>query len=116
MTEHDHQVALFDWCDLMRWKHPELELLFAIPNGGHRNKATAARLKAEGVRAGVPDICLPVARKCFHSMFIELKRPKTGRVSETQSEWHVKLQAAGNLVEVCQGWEAASEVLKWYLS
>ena len=48
------QQALFDWAKISGI--PDLDLLHAIPNGGHRNKATAGRLKAEGVKRGVPDI------------------------------------------------------------
>jgi hypothetical protein len=62
-------------------------MLFAIPNGGARHKAIAGKLRAEGVRAGVPDICLPVPRGEYHGLFIELKRPKGGHVSEEQEAW-----------------------------
>ena len=55
MSEHDEQVLIFKWARLSEGRWPELALLFAIPNGGHRHKAVAAKLKAEGVRAGVPD-------------------------------------------------------------
>ena len=61
-SEHQEQAALFRWAWFAQVKHPALALLYAIPNGGHRHKAVAARMKAEGVKAGVPDLCLPVAR------------------------------------------------------
>ena len=67
-SEHAEQVALFKWAEFAAARWPELTLMHAIPNGGHRNKITAARLKAEGVRAGVPDICLPVARGGWHGL------------------------------------------------
>ena len=54
--EHVEQAALFRWAEFARARLPELTLLHAIPNGGHRHKATAARLKAEGVKRGVPDL------------------------------------------------------------
>ena len=56
--EHDQQVLLFRWASHYR----ELDCMYAIPNGGHRDVRVAARLKAEGVKAGVPDICLPIPR------------------------------------------------------
>ncbi len=59
-TEHEEQVALFQWAE--RSGIPELELMTAIPNGGYRHPATAAHLKAEGVQAGYPDILIDVAR------------------------------------------------------
>ena len=51
-TEHDEQCALFAWAAANEAQHPELAMLVAIPNGGYRPMATAARLKAEGVAAG----------------------------------------------------------------
>ena len=56
MTE---QVALFGWAEYNEAYYPELRLLYAIPNGGHRHKAMSAELKAEGVKPGVPNLCLP---------------------------------------------------------
>ena len=73
MSEHDEQSAIFEWAALMQGAYPELGLLFAIPNGGKRDKATAGKLKAEGVKAGVPDMCLPVSNGKYHGLFIELK-------------------------------------------
>ena len=61
MSEHLHQKALFEWADRMEGAWPELRLMYAIPNGGLRTKAQAGKLKAEGVKPGVPDIHLPVA-------------------------------------------------------
>jgi len=63
--EHKEQKALFRWAGFRAQQKPELELLYAILNGGHRHKAVGRRLKAEGVKRGVPDICLPVPRGGF---------------------------------------------------
>jgi hypothetical protein len=71
---------------MMESKYPALRMLHAIPNGGHRHKATAARLKAAGVKAGVPDICLPVARGDWHGLYIELKVGKN-KLTEAQRRW-----------------------------
>ena len=60
--EHEEQVKVFTWARWAEAARPELALLFAVPNGGRRDKVTAGRLKAEGVKAGVLDIWLPVAR------------------------------------------------------
>ncbi len=56
MSEHQEQCALFHWAAHMESKHPQLGLLFAIPNGGLRNKLVARKLKMEGVKAGVLEI------------------------------------------------------------
>jgi hypothetical protein len=112
--EHEEQKALFKWARLTEKHIPELALLFAIPNGGHRHKAVAAKLRAEGVRAGVPDLFLPVACGIFHGLFIELKA-KGGRTTETQGEWLQALWSRGYCTAVCYGWEAAKDEIEEYL-
>lgn len=114
--EDAEQATLMSWAAMQKGKYPELELLFHIPNGGRRNAAEAARFKAEGVKAGVPDLFLPVARNGLHGLWIEMKRREGGRVSEHQSEWIERLRVQGYAVEVCYGWQEASKVLTEYLS
>ena len=120
MSEHDEQIALFKWSALRANTIPALRMLLAVPNGGHRNKITAARLKAEGVRAGAPDIVLPVPSGIYASLWIELKRPKTpgkakGVTSELQLQWLGDLQSYGNCVGVCYGWDEARILIESYL-
>lgn len=114
-TEHDEQVALFEWAALASRHLPDLGMLFAIPNGGARHKAVAGKLRAEGVQSGVPDICLPVARGGFHGLFIELKRASGGAVSEEQRGWIQALRRQGYHAGVCHGFEAAQAALLRYL-
>ena len=113
-TEHQEQVALFRWARFAMAARPELRLLHAIPNGGHRHKAVAARMKAEGVRAGVPDVFLPVPRGGFAGLYVEMKT-RRGRVSEEQRQWIEGLRAQGYRVEVCRGWNAAREAIEEYV-
>ena len=114
-TESAEQQALFHWAALNERRYPELRMLHHIPNGGKRNIATARRLKAEGVKAGVPDICLPVARCGCHGLYIELKRGKGFRVTELQMAWIQDLAREGYSVHVCVGWEAAARAIEGYL-
>lgn len=113
-TEHQEQVAVIQWCYLNRKKHIELQLLYAIPNGGKRSISEAVKFKAEGVKSGVPDLCLPVPRHGFGSLYIEMK-VKGGKVSEHQKEWHKALEHVGNKVVVCWSAEEAIEELKRYI-
>jgi hypothetical protein len=113
-TEHDEQAALVEACLLLEGHHPELALLFAIPNGGERHIAVAARLKAEGVKAGVPDLFLPVARGGCHGLWIEMKVGRN-RLTANQLAWVERLRGQGYRVEVCYGYEAALAVLLEYL-
>jgi hypothetical protein len=113
--EHAHQVALFAWRDRVIRQHPELRMLYAVPNGGLRSPRTAARLKAEGVRAGVPDIALDVPRNGWHGLRIELKRPGRHSVTQAQREWIESLREYGYRAEVAVGWDAARELIVDYL-
>lgn len=95
---------------------PELACLYHVPNGGHRARKTAAELARSGVRAGVPDYCLPVPRGGFHGLYVELKRLSGGRTSPEQREWLAMLQAQGYRAVVCRGWEQAWAVIRDYLA
>ena len=114
-TEHREQANLIQWAALNRVKYPELDLLFAIPNGGHRHPVVAAKMKAEGVKAGVPDLQLPVPRGVYIGLFIEMKRKVGGVVSKKQAEWREALSAVGHCVRVCHGWEDAVKTITQYL-
>lgn len=113
--EDQEQETIFQWADLMMSQYPELEYMYHVPNGGARSKATAARLKRQGVRAGVPDIVLPVARMHFCGLYIELKRIKGGKVSEEQKKWLAYLNRAGYLAVECKGADEAIEAITNYL-
>lgn len=87
-----------------------------MPNGGKRNIKTAADLKAEGVKAGVPDISLPYPTSRHHGLYIEMKREKGGRVSDKQKEWLEYLNSVGYLAVVCKGFEEAKDCILQYLA
>lgn len=85
-TEHEEQRELVRW---FRQSWPDVRI-FAIPNGGARSKATAARLKAEGVSSGVPDLFVPAWR-----LWVEMKRSKGGSLSPEQKDWIKYLESVG---------------------
>lgn len=114
MSEAQEQRALFQWAGYAEQQYPELKLLHHIPNGGKRDVRTAANLKKEGVKAGVPDICLPVTRGQYHGLYIELKTVK-GKVQKNQKEWLNALNSEGYATKVCYGWLEAKEVIEKYL-
>lgn len=115
-TESEEQQRIFEWAWWSRGRYPELELLHSIPNGGARCKATAGRLKAEGVKAGVPDMFLPVPRAQKHGLYIELKKKKGGRLSDEQKKWIAALAAKGYTAIVCHGADEAIKAITGYLS
>jgi hypothetical protein len=108
------QEALFSWAWHMQHSIPELTMLYHIPNGGRRDRAEAANLKRQGVKAGVPDICLPVARGGFHGLYIELKAGNN-KPTEKQETWIFALREQGYQAVVCNGWDAARETILKYL-
>lgn len=114
-TEHNEQVSLFQWWDITQCKKPWASLLFAIPNGGLRNIVTAARLKAEGVKPGIPDLFLAWPAGGLHGLWIELKTPK-GRPSRIQKEVLEILRSAGYAAVVAYGWDQAMRYIELYLA
>lgn len=114
-SEHDEQAVLFSWAAMAQGEHPELAMLFAVPNGGQRHPAVAAQLKAEGVRAGVPDVFLAVPRGRFHGLAIEMK-VKPNKPTAQQLEWIALLRHYGYSAVVCFGAQDAINTVKAYLS
>lgn len=114
--EHVEQVHLFQWAVWQSCKYPELDLMYAIPNGGFRSKKTAAELKAEGVKSGVCDIFLPVARCGKHGLYIEMKRAKGGRLSDSQKEFIAGVKNQGYEAIVCYGFDDAKDTILKYLN
>ena len=115
--EHDEQSALFEWANAAQGEHPELCMLFAIPNGGARHPAVAAQLKAEGVKAGVPDIFLAVARGRWHGLFVELKRAdRSNHATSAQRAWMEMLRRYGYSAIVCYGATDAINAIMGYLT
>ena len=72
-------------------------------------------LRAQGVKSGVPDLCLPVARGASHGLYIELKRQRGGRISEEQVRWINGLLKQGYAAAICKGWQEAASVITDYL-
>lgn len=113
-SEATEQVQVINWCKMNAVENPALNLIFHIPNGGSRNQREAANLKAQGVKAGVPDLFLPVARKDYHGLFIEMKFGRN-KPTEKQTEWMRSLDAQGYKCALCYGAEMAIYTLKEYL-
>ncbi|EOS27636.1 hypothetical protein C806_00083 [Lachnospiraceae bacterium 3-1] len=112
--EGGNQEALFEWAAYQAGRMPELEYLHHVPNGGRRDKATAMKMKRQGVKAGVPDIVLPAARAGYHGLYIELKAGKN-TTTKKQELWLEYLKNQGYFTAVCYRWEAAAELIEKYL-
>lgn len=114
ISESQEQQAVIEWAAWASAKFPCLKLLYHVPNGGSRSRAEAGRFKSEGVKAGVPDLCLPAARHGYHGLYIEMKA-MGGKAADKQTAWMNALAGEGYLCRVCYGADAAIRLLEKYV-
>jgi hypothetical protein len=93
-SEDKEQMLFVQW---FRRTYKDVRI-FAVPNGGYRTPAGAAKMKATGVSAGVPDLFIPEWR-----VWVEMKRQKGGVLSKEQKDWIAYLESAGYCVIVGRG-------------
>ena len=110
--EHRLQCACVQW---FRLQYPNnAGLLYAVPNGGRRDAATGARLKAEGVLAGVSDLNLDLPNRYYHGLRIEMKTLR-GRQRETQRQYQQAVEAVGYRYAVCRDFDSFRGVVEEYM-
>jgi hypothetical protein len=117
-TEDGHQAAIFCHFALphKQAEFPECAvLLFAIPNGGLRDKITAAKLKATGTKSGTLDMFLSVSRGGFHGCYVELKKIGVKKAKPEQVSFIMAARAEGYYATVAEGWIEAVEYIEGYL-
>lgn len=114
-TEAQEQKALIEWAKWNEKQHPELKLLYHCPNGGTRNKLEAANLKRQGVKAGVPDLFLPVPRNNKSGLFLEMKVGRN-KCTDNQKKWIRALMEQNYEVKICYSCEEAIQIIKKYLN
>ena len=104
--EHDEQVCFINW---FRFQYPKV-LIHSIANGAYlagtpaQRAAQMARLKAEGLVQGMPDLHIPA-----WNLWVEMKRSRDGRLSEAQERIIADLRALGDTVIIGYGWEDARD-------
>lgn len=111
MSEHQTQAAFVQYLQASGIKG--IDTAFAVPNGGQRHKAVAAKLKAEGAKPGIPDWLWPEPRGGFMGLAIEFKHGD-GNPSKEQRERIDRLQEQGWCVVVCWSWAAAARTVQGY--
>lgn len=114
-SEHESQVAFFEWWELYAKsrKIPD-NLCFAVPNGGHRHIAVAAKLKAEGVKAGTPDVFLMVPMGTFHGLILEFKR-HPNKPTAAQADFLASVRRLGYNALVVYSTDEAIRAVRAYL-
>lgn len=105
-SESDEQIGFLLWFE----SNFSGVRIFHIPNGGHRAISVAKKMKAEGVKPGVPDLYVPAWR-----LWVEMKRRTSGRLSADQKEWAEYLEGIGDKVIVGKGAEDASRQVLEFL-
>lgn len=113
MSEHDEQCSFFHWCDVFKERIPLLEMVFAIPNGGLRHKRVAVKMKAEGVKSGVPDVFVAVPASNYAGLFIEFKYG-TNSPTNNQLAWIDSLQSQGYKCAIAYDWVTAAKTVLQY--
>ncbi len=112
--ERRHQVALIKWVRTVKDAYPVLDLLYAVPNGGYRNIYVARKLKAEGVRAGVADLCLPAAHRGYHGLYLEMKSEE-GVATKEQKAFLRGVLEEGYCAVIAEGVDEARATISWYI-
>ena len=107
-SEDLEQEALISWCEVKQIP------IVHIPNEGKRSASYAAKMKRMGLRAGFPDLFIPIARGRYHGLFIEMKYGN-GRASGAQQHWLRLLSREGYAVSICYGFDAARHSIEKYL-
>jgi hypothetical protein len=89
-SEHKLQVMLLDYLERAARKDC---YWFAIPNQANRGIMNAVRMKAEGLRSGIADICimLPEGKACW----LEMKKPG-GSLSAPQKVFRYRCEQLGH--------------------
>lgn len=118
MLESDLQRAIFVWRDTIIKDYPELEWLYHCPNGEKRDAFTAQRLKQQGVKAGILDLALDVARGGYNGLRIELKRPggKCKPPSPEQSAYISFLTEQGYCARISNDFQEVKTIILEYLN
>ena len=114
-SEYFQQVHIFQFAEIMQVQYPELRLLNGSLNGVRLTIGQAVKAKKAGMKAGFPDLFLPVARGGYHGLFIELKKKSGGSITKEQKVWIEDLSKQGYFAIVCKGVDMAKTILIQYL-
>ena len=116
MTEHEIQCDFFRKLKTLALIYPEVDTFHALPNAGKRSPRVGIYMKAEGLKSGMPDTCLPVPIGEYGALYIEFKRaePKT-YLKPHQREIIARLREVGNCIEVARSSSEAIAITEQYM-
>lgn len=116
-SEQGIQRAILNEVTLKIRPHCKMvDLIYHVPNGGYRGDHKSAaiagnNLKLMGAKSGVPDLCFPYPNFGMASLYIEVKRPKDGGLSNDQKDYINLLVQAHNFVAVVDDWETGYRLI-----
>ena len=114
MAEQREQQAVFAWIREHVSQYPELETAYHIPNEGKRSATGGANQVRQGLRRGMPDICLPAARLGWNALYIEMKAGRNTTMKD-QENMIMLLRRHKNLALVARGTAEACQMMEEYL-
>lgn len=114
-SEATEQIGIMAWCRAQESVSECLKYMYHCPNGGSRNKIEAGKLKKQGVKAGVPDLHLPIPKGKYCGLYIELKYAD-GTIQPSQKEWIKAMRQYGHFTCICYEGERAVQVIKEYIN
>ncbi len=116
-TESAEQKDVIKWWAIVCGVYglPEV-LLMACPAQAARSPKGGARMKAEGYRAGTPDLFLACPRHGQPGLFIEMKRTDGGTLSDNQKLMIFEISEQGYRVQVAHGAAQAKKIITEYLT
>lgn len=112
--EHHLHTSCMAYCEMQGMLWTELNAIYAIPNQGKRSYQTGGRFKSEGLKKGMPDVHLPVARRMYHSLYVEFKAPGK-KPRKSQLDKMDMLYSHNNLVYTIDNYYDFVELVTWYL-
>lgn len=116
LLESDLQKAIIRWSATLEPRYPEFKWLYHVPNGGRRDSREAQDLKSQGVRPGIWDLALDVARGGFHGWRCELKKPGASpALRPEQAEYGIFLEQQGYCCLVSSDFDEVKEHLLRYI-
>jgi len=105
-SEHSLQASVMEY---LRFNMHPHAFVFAIPNAGKRSWQTAAKMKAEGLTAGVADICImrPGGRVAWLELKIDNEKQSPEQIAFEQT-----CQRLGHVYCIARTFEDAIEILR----
>ena len=110
VSESAIQKAVMEWVNL---KPTIKNFIIHIPNEGKRSARYGKSLKDMGMRPGVADLFIAMARHECNGAWIELKSTN-GVLTEQQKEFLHDMEEQNYFTQVCGSIESAIATIDWY--